>query len=42
MKMSKFDRKYSPGYRHIICIGKTKSIGEKGLLMSDPWVGHIR
>ena len=32
MKMSNFERKYSPEYRHIICIGKTKSTSEKGLL----------
>ena len=24
MKMSNFQRKYSPGYRHMTCIGKTK------------------
>ena len=30
--MSNLERKYSPGYRHMICIGKTKSTGEKGLL----------
>ena len=28
MKMSNFERKYSPRY-HMICIGKTKSINEK-------------
>ena len=32
MKMFNFERKYSPGYRHMICIGKTKSTSEKGLL----------
>ena len=32
IKMSNLERKYSPVYRHIICIGKTKSTGEKGLL----------
>ena len=32
MKMSHFERKYSPEYRHLICIGKTKSTSEKGLL----------
>ena len=31
MKMSNFDRKYSPGNRHMICIGKTKTTSEKGL-----------
>ena len=31
MKMSNFERKYSPGYRHKICIGKRKSTSEKGL-----------
>ena len=29
MRMSNFERKYSPGYRHMICIGKTKSTNEK-------------
>ena len=32
MKMSNFEIKYSPEYRHMICIGKTKSTSEKGLL----------
>ena len=32
MKISNFGRKYSPGYRHMICIGKTKSTSAKGLL----------
>lgn len=32
MKMSNFERKYPPGYRRKICIGKTKSTNEKGLL----------
>ena len=32
MKLSNFERKYSPGYRHMICIGKTKSTSEKGVL----------
>ena len=32
MKMANFERKYSPGYRHMIFIGKTKSTSEKGLL----------
>ena len=32
MKMSNFERKYCPEYRHMICIGKTKSTSEKGLL----------
>ena len=34
MKMSNFERKYSPGYRHMISIVKTKSRSEKGLLAS--------
>ena len=29
--MQDFERKYSPGYRHVICIGKTKSTSEKRL-----------
>ena len=33
MNMSNFERKLSPGYRHMICIGKTKSTSEKGLLL---------
>ena len=32
MKMSNFERKCSPEYRHVICIGKTKSTSQKGLL----------
>ena len=32
MRMKNFERKYSPGYRHMICIVKTKSTSEKGLL----------
>ena len=32
--MSNFERKYSPGYRRMICIGKTKSTSQKGLLFS--------
>ena len=32
MKMSNFERKYSPGYRHVICIGKTKSKSQNCLL----------
>ena len=32
MKMSIFEIKYSPGYRHVICVGKTTSASEKGLL----------
>ena len=31
MKMSNFDRNYSPGNRHMICIGKTKTTSEEGL-----------
>ena len=34
MTMSNFERKYSPGYRHMICTGQTKSTSEKGLLSS--------
>ena len=30
--MSNFERKYSPGYRHVICIGKTKSTSQNCLL----------
>ena len=30
--MSIMERKYSPGYRHMICIGKTELASEKGLL----------
>ena len=33
MKMSYFERQYSLGYRHMIFIGKTKSTGDKGLLV---------
>ena len=29
MKMSNFERKHSPGHRHMICIGKTESTSEK-------------
>ena len=29
MKMSNFQRRYSPGYRHMTCIGKTKSTSGK-------------
>ena len=29
MKMYNFERKYYPGYRHMICFGKTKSTSEK-------------
>ena len=32
MKIPNFKRKYSPGYRHMIFIGKTKSTSEEGLL----------
>ena len=32
--MSNFETKYSLGYHHVICIGKTKSTSEKGLLLS--------
>ena len=32
MKMSNFERKHSPEYRHMICIGQTTSTSEKGLL----------
>ena len=32
IKMPSFERKYSPGYLHMISIGKTKSTSEKGLL----------
>jgi len=32
MKMSIFEIKYPPGYRYVICIGKTTSASEKGLL----------
>ena len=32
MKMSNFERKYCSESRHMICIGKTKSTSEKGLL----------
>ena len=31
MKMSNFEIKYSPGYCHMICVGKSKSTSEKGL-----------
>ena len=31
--MSDFERKYSPGNRYMICIGKTESTSEKGLLV---------
>ena len=31
-QMSNIRIKYSPGYSHMICIGKTKSTSEKGLL----------
>ena len=41
MKISNFDRKYSPGYRHVICIGKTKSASE-GLLFSIQDELHFR
>ena len=33
MKMSYFERRYSLGYLHMIFIGKTKSTGDKGLLV---------
>ena len=36
MKISNFERKCSPGNRHMICIGKTKSTSEKGLLLYVP------
>ena len=32
MKMANFEGQYSPGYRHMISVGKTKSTSEKGLL----------
>ena len=32
MKTSHLERKYYPGYRHMICIGKTKSTSEKRLV----------
>ena len=32
MKMSNFQRKYAPEYRHMTSIRKTKSTSEKGLL----------
>ena len=35
MKITNLEGKYSPGYRHMICIGKTKSTSEKGLLPSS-------
>ena len=31
MKMCYFERRYSPGYRHMIWLGKTKLMCEKGL-----------
>ena len=33
-KMSNFARKYPPGYCHMICVERTKSTSEKGLLNS--------
>ena len=36
MKMSNFERKCSPGNRHMVFIGKTKSTSEKGLLLYIP------
>ena len=38
MKMSNFGRKHSSGYRHMICIGKTKSINKKVYLVLLPHV----
>lgn len=35
--MSNFERKYSPGYRHMIRIGKIKSTSEKDWLSSLLW-----
>ena len=35
MKMSNFERKYCPGYCHVICTGKTKSTSEKSVLNSN-------
>ena len=35
MKMSNFERGYSSGYHHMICIGKTKLTSEKGPLSSN-------
>ena len=32
MKMTHFERKYSPWYRHMICIGENKIDSEKGVL----------
>ena len=31
IKMSNFERKYSPGYRHMICTGKTTPRSKKGV-----------
>ena len=38
--MSNFERKYPPGFRHIICIRKTKSTSEKGSL-ANKWMSLI-
>ena len=35
MKMPTFERKYSPGYLQMICVGKTKLTSEKGLFRFD-------
>ena len=40
MKMSNLEKKYSTGYRLMICIGKTKSTSEKSLLHSKPRLIH--
>ena len=41
MKMSNYESKYSPGYRHMICIGKAKSSNEKGLFVVFHFIfGH--
>ena len=37
MKMSNFERKYCSGYRHMICLGKTKSTSEK-ILVGSWWL----
>ena len=46
MKMFNFERKYSPGYRYMICIGKTKSTSKKGqffnLLLGRAMAGIIK
>jgi len=42
IKMCNFERRYSPGYCHVTCIGKTKSMSEKDLLACPDDITNTR